>query len=240
MPRVLFGVTLHLGQTDVVFAIQGYTLRRAKKGIFNLIYILKMLCVKTVLIKCFFGLKNTGLNPVFHSYFSKYPPKMPTDILLVTYKILVWYLFYKSAKIHFASKYLRWTNQCSGFLSLIVGNLPLQLPTIFVSNLCYLIKLLQLLPERPIYSPFVALSIFVVLSNFCHFLTLCYLLTFLRYLRIVQMHLLYTSQTKTLSCLIVRTRYAPIYLSNSPGVFGNRAILIWGIEAWLGIFSKNK
>ncbi len=51
------------------------------------------------------------------------------------------------------------------------------------------------------------------------------------------MHLLYTPQTYNyLRCLIVRTLSAPIYLSNSTDVFGHRAILMWGIEAWLGIF----
>ncbi len=43
------------------------------------------------------------------------------------------------------------------------------------------------------------------------------------------MHLMYTPQTQlSLSCLIVCTLSTPIYLSNSPGVFGHRAILIWG------------
>ncbi len=43
----------------------------------------------------------------------------------------------------------------------------------------------------------------------------------------------------SLSNPIVRTPSAPIHFSNSTGVFGHRAILIWGIEAWLGGFSKN-
>ncbi len=46
------------------------------------------------------------------------------------------------------------------------------------------------------------------------------------------------TQHNSLSCLIVRTLSALIYLSYSPGVFGHRVILLWGggIEAWLGGF----
>ncbi len=55
------------------------------------------------------------------------------------------------------------------------------------------------------------------------------------------MHLLYTPQTQpSLSRLIVRTLSAPIYLSNSPGIFGHCAILIWGIETWLGGFLEDQ
>ncbi len=38
----------------------------------------------------------------------------------------------------------------------------------------------------------------------------------------------------SLSNHIVRTPSAQIHFPNSTGVFGHRAILIWGIEAWLG------
>ncbi len=79
---------------------------------------------------------------------------------------------------------------------------------------------------------------FLILSNFCHFLTLSYLLTF---------YFIYTSYKCTccthhkhnaLTCLIVRTLSAPIYLSNSPGVFGHRAILtMGGIGPGLGVSS---
>ncbi len=37
-----------------------------------------------------------------------------------------------------------------------------------------------------------------------------------------------TTHNNSLSCLIVRTLSAPIYLSNSPGVFCHRAILTMG------------
>ncbi len=49
------------------------------------------------------------------------------------------------------------------------------------------------------------------------------------------MYLHYTPNNTTLalSCLIERTPSAPIHLSNKTGVFGHRAILMWGIEAWL-------
>ncbi len=82
---------------------------------------------------------------------------------------------------------------------------------------------------------------FVVLSIFCHLLTLSYLFTFLRYIYIyiyIYKCTCTTHQThNSLPCLIVRTHSAPIYLSNSPGVFGHRAILMWGIDAWLEISS---
>ncbi len=69
---------------------------------------------------------------------------------------------------------------------------------------------------------------FIILPNFCHFLSLSYLLTFC---------VIYTSYKCTCcthhkhnsySCLIVRTLSAPIYLSNSPRVFGHRATLTMG------------
>ncbi len=51
------------------------------------------------------------------------------------------------------------------------------------------------------------------------------------------MHLLYTLQTQlSLSCLIVRTLSAPIFLSNSSDVFDHRAILIWGDRDMAGGF----
>ncbi len=81
---------------------------------------------------------------------------------------------------------------------------------------------------------------FVVLSNFCHLLAPCYLFTF---------YVMYTPHKCTccthhehnsLSCLIVRTLSAPIYLSNSPGVFGHRAILIWGDRDIAGGFLEEQ
>ncbi len=44
---------------------------------------------------------------------------------------------------------------------------------------------------------------------------------FLRYNLTLKMHLLYTPQTQLSFRLIVRTLSAPVYLSNSPGVFGH-------------------
>ncbi len=41
-----------------------------------------------------------------------------------------------------------------------------------MNTLCYLIKLMPLVPSGVFYSPFVALSIFVVLSNFCRIIKL--------------------------------------------------------------------
>ncbi len=48
------------------------------------------------------------------------------------------------------------------------------------------------------------------------------------------MHLVYTPQHNSYSCLIVHTLSAPIHFLNSTSVFGHRAIVIWGTEIWLG------
>ncbi len=68
---------------------------------------------------------------------------------------------------------------------------------------------------------------FVTLSIFRR-LTLCYLLTF--YVIYTPYKCTYCTHHKhnPLSRLIVRTLSAPIDLSNSPGVFGHRAILTLG------------
>ncbi len=119
-------------------------------------------------------------------------------------------------------------------------------PTVFVSNLCYLIKPLQLfqvvLSAQPLsLNQFLPPHhTFVVLSNFCHFLTPYYLFTFY----VIYAPYKWTCCThhtyNSLSCLFVRTLSAPMHLSNTLGAFGHRAILIWGIDTWPGAFSKNK
>ncbi len=50
------------------------------------------------------------------------------------------------------------------------------------------------------------------------------------------MHLLYTPQTRL---SLPSYRAHAIHFPNSTGIFGYRAILIGGIETWLGVFSKN-
>ncbi len=118
---------------------------------------------------------------------------------------------------------------------------PLWQPTVFVSNLCYLIKRLQLFPA-------------------CFFLhTLCYFINFCRLIKLsssyqtfvifslltlpthpINVPAVHTILNTTLSCLIVRTPSAPIHLSNSPGVFGHRAILIWGDRDMIGGFLEEQ
>ncbi len=97
-------------------------------------------------------------------------------------------------------------------------------PTVFVSNLCYLIKLWQLFPACFIYTTFVTLAIFVALSNFCHLLTLWYLLSF---------YVIYEPYKCTYT-----THHTHQYqhLSTSPGVFGHRPILMWGDRGMAGGF----
>ncbi len=75
---------------------------------------------------------------------------------------------------------------------------------------------------------FVVLSNFIILSNFWHVLTPCFLFTF--YVTYAPYKCTYCTNYKhnSLSCLIVRTFSAPIFLSILPGVFGHRANLIWG------------
>ncbi len=99
---------------------------------------------------------------------------------------------------------------------------------VFVSNFSQLV--LSILSTHPLFaikylSPHQS---FVVLSNFCHFLALFNLLTF--YVIYIPYKCTYCTHHKhnTLSCLIVRTLSAPIYLSYSSGVFDHRAILTMG------------
>ncbi len=111
-----------------------------------------------------------------------------------------------------------------------------------VSNLFYLIKLLQLsqlvfsthsLLLYQFLSPYQS---FVFLSSFYHFLTPCYLFSFYVIWQPINAPAVHTTNTNAFSSLIVGTLSAPIYLSNSPGIFGHRAILtMGGIGPWLGV-----
>ncbi len=76
---------------------------------------------------------------------------------------------------------------------------------------------------------------FIVLSNFCQLLTLCYLLTF--YFIYAPYKCTCCTHYNPYSSLIVRTLSAPMHLSFSPGVFGHRAILMWGDRGMAGGFS---
>ncbi len=70
---------------------------------------------------------------------------------------------------------------------------------------------------------------FIVLSIFCHFLTPCYLFNFyFMYAPYKGTCCTHHKHINSLSCLIGRTLSAPIHHSNSPGVFGHRAILTMG------------
>ncbi len=96
---------------------------------------------------------------------------------------------------------------------------------------------LKLFPACLIYSPLVALSIFVTLSIFRRLIKLLAFSHTLLSTRFFIYSLIYVPYKCTCcthhkhnsySHLIVRTLCAPIYLSNSPGVFGHCAILILG------------
>ncbi len=113
-----------------------------------------------------------------------------------------------------------------------------------MNNLCYLIKLLQLVP-RLFY-----------LHTLCNFINSCGLIKlsssyqflsssqpFIIYsLLLLSAHLInvpaqHTKPHSPHSRIIVRMLSALIQLSNSTGVFGHRAILIWGYRGMAGGFS---
>ncbi len=107
-----------------------------------------------------------------------------------------------------------------------------------LSNICNFSQLV--LSTHPLF----ALSIlslyqsFIVLSNVCHLLAPCYLFTF--YVIISPYKCTYCTHHKhnnSLAFLIVRTLSALIYPSNSPAVFGHRAILLWGGSRHGWVFS---
>ncbi len=81
---------------------------------------------------------------------------------------------------------------------------------------------------------------FVVLSNFCHRLTLCYLLIFYLIYAPYKCTCCAHHKHNSLSCLVMRTLSAPIYLTNSPAVFGQSAILIWGDRDMAGGFHEEQ
>ncbi len=64
------------------------------------------------------------------------------------------------------------------------------------------------------------------LHTLCNFINFCCLITF--YVIYAPYKCTYCTHHNFPSCLIVCTLSAPIHLSNSPGVFGHCAILIWG------------
>ncbi len=96
--------------------------------------------------------------------------------------------------------------------------------------------------EKPVlsYQTFITfpslsyLPTFVALSNFCHLIKLLSFshpllsIYFLRYLTTYKCTCCPHHKQNAYSRLIVRTLSAPIHLSNPTGVFGHRAILIWG------------
>ncbi len=87
-----------------------------------------------------------------------------------------------------------------------------------------------------------ALSILVTLSIFrgpmklLQFLTPCYLFSFYVIISPYKCTRCTHHKHNPLSWVIVRTLSAPIYLSNSPGVFGHRAILTMGDRTVAGVF----
>ncbi len=103
-----------------------------------------------------------------------------------------------------------------------------------MNNLYYLIKLLQFFPAYFIYTPFVTLSMFVALSNFRrlinllssshNFLSIHFFTLSPNLINVPAQH----STHNSFFCLIVCTLSALIYISNTPGVFGHRAILTMG------------
>ncbi len=120
-------------------------------------------------------------------------------------------------------------------------------PRVSVSNLFYLIKLLQLFPAYFIYTPFVTLSMFVALSNFrrlinllssshpllsVHFFTLSTNL-----LNVPSQHITHTTLSPVLSCARSLRQYT---FPNSIGVMGRRATLMWGDRGMAGCFSPRR
>ncbi len=99
---------------------------------------------------------------------------------------------------------------------------------IILSNFCNFSRLILSTHPLVLYQCLSPYQTFVVLSIFCHLLTLSYLFAFFRYLRTLKCTCTTHHTHNSLSCLIVRTLSAPVYLSYSPGVFGHRAILTMG------------
>ncbi len=92
-------------------------------------------------------------------------------------------------------------------------------------------------PPNPLAPHKLCVNYFI---NSCHLVTLCYYINFchlliLCYVRILYMYLLCTPDNTTLTPVLSSacTLCAKILFQHS-SVFGHRAILIWGIETWLG------
>ncbi len=109
-------------------------------------------------------------------------------------------------------------------------------------NLSY--QTFVIFPACLIYSLFVVLSIFFTLSIFRRLIKLLSVshlslsIHFLRYLPTYKCTHCTHHIDLSLSCFVVRTLSALIQFPNSPGVFGPRAILLWGgsRHGW-GLFS---
>ncbi len=96
------------------------------------------------------------------------------------------------------------------------------------------------------YQTFATFPRWFYLHTLCYFITFCCLIKLLAsyqsfYVSYAPYKCTFCTHHKynAHSCLIVRTLSAPIHLSNSPGVFGHRAILMWGYRGMARVFSKN-
>ncbi len=97
----------------------------------------------------------------------------------------------------------------------------------YLFTLCCFINFCRLIKLSPSYQTFVIFSPFVIYSTFY--------VTYVPYKCTCCTHHTHNFYSR----LIERTSFAIIQFPNSTAVLGHRAILIWGVEAWLGVFSKN-
>ncbi len=115
-----------------------------------------------------------------------------------------------------------------------------------MSNLYYLIKLLQLFPAYFIYTPLVTLSMFVALSNFRRHINLLssshpslsipFFTLSTNLINVPAQHITHTTLSPALSCARSLRQY--IFLTHQAPL----AIVpfwLWGIGPWLGVFSKH-
>ncbi len=102
------------------------------------------------------------------------------------------------------------------------------LPSLFyLHTLCYFINFCCLFKLLPSYQTFVILSPLVIYS------------LFMLSTHPINAPAVHTTNT-TLTLSLSSTRFLRQYIPNSTGLSGYCAILIWGIEAWLGVFYYNK
>ncbi len=102
-------------------------------------------------------------------------------------------------------------------------------PSLFYPHtLCYFTNVCRLIKLSSSYQPFVIFSPFVIYSLF-YVIYASYKCTCCTH-----------HKHKSLSCLIVHTLSTPIYLPNSPSVFGHRAILMWGDRGMAGFFFEEQ